>query len=120
MGQIPEAGNPNDRFRIAQLLDLYGGLLTPGQRKATELYFLEDWSLAEIAEEMEITRQGVRNHLLKAEKTLNDTEEKLNCLKRYENQSETLRKAERIAAQLPESTEKNALLALLADLRQNS
>ena len=54
------------------LLDFYGPLLTERQRRAIELSCGEDYSLAEIAESQGISRQGVRDTLMRAEKTLQD------------------------------------------------
>ena len=48
-------------LRITFLLDFYGDMLTEKQREVVECYYNEDLSLAEIAEEKGITRQGVRD-----------------------------------------------------------
>ncbi|MBQ7847547.1 MAG: DNA-binding protein, partial [Clostridia bacterium] len=42
------------------LLDFYGELLTERQRELADLYYNDDLSLSEVAEECGITRQGVR------------------------------------------------------------
>lgn len=64
------------------LLDFYGPLLTERQRRAIELSCGEDYSLAEIAESQGISRQGVRDTLMRAEKTLQDLEDKLHLASR--------------------------------------
>ena len=48
-------------LRITFLMDFYGDMLTEKQREVVECYYNEDLSLAEIAEEKGITRQGVRD-----------------------------------------------------------
>ena len=58
------------KIELSMLLDLYKGLLTDKQAETMELYYNEDLSLSEIAENMGITRQGVRDALVKAEKIL--------------------------------------------------
>ena len=58
------------KIELSMLLDLYKGLLTDKQAETMELYYNEDLSLSEIAENMGITRQGVRDALVKAEAAL--------------------------------------------------
>ncbi|MBR6594129.1 MAG: DNA-binding protein [Clostridia bacterium] len=65
------------RFEISALLDTYGALLSARQRDVLDLYYNGDLSLAEIAEDTGITRQGVRDALKKGEAELLDYEEKL-------------------------------------------
>lgn len=72
------------KIELSMLLDLYKGLLTDKQAETMELYYNEDLSLSEIAENMGITRQGVRDALVKAEKILTETEERLGLGKRIE------------------------------------
>lgn len=60
-----------------QLLDAYKALLTRKQREVLELYYEEDFSLAEIAEQLHISRAGVSDHLKRSEKILEDYEKKL-------------------------------------------
>lgn len=71
------------RVELNFLLDFYGPLLTAHRRDLMRLYCDEDLSLQEIANQMEITRQGVSDAIGKARKQLNDYEEKLGLVKRY-------------------------------------
>lgn len=48
-------------YRMAMLFDFYGDVLTPRQKEFYDLYYNEDLSLAEIAENNGITLQGVRD-----------------------------------------------------------
>ena len=66
---------------ISMLLEMYGKLLTDKQQDVTDLYYNQNLSLSEIAEELNITRQGVRKSLIDAENRLFDIEEKLGLLK---------------------------------------
>ncbi len=68
-------------LEIGTLLDFYADLLTENQRQALNLYYNEDFSLSEIAEQQGITRQGVRDTIQKAQTQLFELEKKL-CLSR--------------------------------------
>lgn len=69
-------------LKYASLCDIYGGLLSDKQRSAVEMYYCDDLSLAEIAEHMGITRQGVRDQIKHAEEELDKLEYKLALLKK--------------------------------------
>ncbi len=71
------------RVELNYLLDFYGPLLTEHRREIMRLYCDEDLSLAEIADQLEITRQGVSDAVNKAKKQLSDYESKLGLVKRY-------------------------------------
>ena len=68
-------------IEVSMLLELYGKLLTNTQADTVDLYYNQNLSLGEIAEELNITRQGVRKNLVYAEKKLFDFEGKLGFLK---------------------------------------
>ena len=57
----------NQTYRMTMLFDFYGDILTPRQRELFDLYYNEDLSLAEIAENCGISRQGVRDVIVRAE-----------------------------------------------------
>jgi hypothetical protein len=63
------------------LFDYYGGLLTEKQRQIMELRFAEDLSLAEIAEQLSISRQAVHDAIQRTTQQLFDYEDKLGLLK---------------------------------------
>jgi len=71
------------------LLDFYGELLTEKQREYMELYYSEDFSLAEIAGLGGVTRQGVRDALQRAESALLEFEAKTGLLQRFSEVSKT-------------------------------
>lgn len=70
------------RFFISALLDTYGPLLSDRQRDVLDLYYNGDLSLAEIADNTGITRQGVRDALKKGEGELVQFEDKLAFMKK--------------------------------------
>ena len=68
---------------ISALLDVYGSFLSDKARALTECYYNEDLSLAEIAENEGITRQGVRDQIKRAEAQLVSLEEKCGYCKKF-------------------------------------
>lgn len=70
-------------MEVSLLFDFYGELLKPSGRKAVYLYYNEDLSLAEIADQTGITRQGVRDSIKRCEQQLFDFEKKLGLLARF-------------------------------------
>ena len=70
-------------YRMALLYDFYGDVLTERQKEFYDLYYNEDLSLSEIAENSGITRQGVRDVIVRAEAILTDLEDKTGLIKRF-------------------------------------
>ncbi len=75
------------RVELSYLLDFYGPLLTPHRQDVMRLYCDEDLSQQEIAEQLDITRQGVFDAITKSKRQLNDYEKKLRLVERYRAQS---------------------------------
>ena len=71
-------------LRISVLLDHYGAMLTDKQREVIDLYYNDDLSLAEIAEQEGITRQCVRDNIKRGEAQLLEMEQKLHAARRFE------------------------------------
>ena len=72
----------NDAFSMTLLFDYYGELLTDKQKTYFDLYYNQDFSLAEIAEEEGISRQGVHDTLVRTEAALRNFEEKTGMVAR--------------------------------------
>ena len=70
-------------LKLASLLDFYGEVLSERKQAVLSLYYNEDLSLAEIAEDIGISRQGVRELIKKAEEELIFLEEKLGLEKKF-------------------------------------
>ena len=75
----------SDTYYMTMLYDFYGNLLTDKQKDLFDLYYNEDLSLSEIADNVGISRQGVRDGVMRSEKLLRDTEDRLGLVKRYSN-----------------------------------
>lgn len=73
----------NQTYRMTMLFDFYGEVLTPRQKAFFDLYYNEDLSLAEIAENYGISRQGVRDVIVRAEAIMTDLEDKTGLMKRF-------------------------------------
>ena len=81
----------NQTFRMTMLFDFYGELLTERQKEFYELYYDEDLSLSEIAENYGISRQGVRDVIVRAEAYMTEIEDKTG-LERIEAATDELRR----------------------------
>ena len=71
-----------DALEMTLLFDYYGDLLTERQRMCVDLRHNQDLSLTEIAEELNVSRQGVYDNLSRAEALLRNMEEKTGCVRR--------------------------------------
>lgn len=71
-------------LKVAELLDIYGNLLNEKQRTSLEFYYYDDLSLSEIAENIGVSRQGVRDVIKRAESFLFFAEQELKLLEKRE------------------------------------
>lgn len=81
-----------------ELLDIYKGLLTEKQVEAMEYYYDQDYSLSEISEIMDISRQGVRDFIKRGEAVMDEMEAKLNLVGIFRKVSEIERSAKELKA----------------------
>ncbi len=79
--------------KINLYYDFYGALLTNRQQQLIELYYGENWSLAEISQEIQISRQAVYDTLKRAVQTLQKYEAKLRLVAKAQQQQVLLKKA---------------------------
>ncbi|AHI56313.1 putative DNA-binding protein [Listeria ivanovii] len=70
--------------RMNLLFDFYQELLTAKQKAYVSFYYLDDYSLGEIAEEFEVSRQAIYDNIKRTEESLEKYEEKLGMLKKYQ------------------------------------
>ncbi|MEG0822888.1 MAG: YlxM family DNA-binding protein [Erysipelotrichaceae bacterium] len=97
--------------KINELLDWYASLLTDKQVCVMNMYFKEDYSLAEIAENLEISRAAVSDQIKRTNKLLEDYEEKLKLVEKYKNRKEIYDKMKHI--------ENEELIKLVESLEEN-
>lgn len=74
----------NQAYRMSMLYDFYGELLTDRQKEFFDFYYNDDLSLSEIAENAGISRQGVRDVIVRAEAQMEDIEDKTGLIRRFE------------------------------------
>ena len=96
----------NQAYRMAMLFDFYGDVLTDRQKEFYDLYYNEDLSLGEIAENYNITRQGVRDVIVRAEAILTDLEDKTGLIKRFHTMTGQLKQVREDAQRLTELSAK--------------
>ncbi|NLY73686.1 MAG: YlxM family DNA-binding protein [Firmicutes bacterium] len=105
--------------RTGLLYDFYGGLLTEKQQRVMELYFLENWSLAEIADAEGVSRQAVHDLLQRSEKIIEDFEAKLGLLERYSRQQTLLTAIkDRLQTILNQTAESNPIKPELLQIKE--
>ncbi len=90
----------NQTYRMTMLFDFYGELLTERQKEFFDLYYNEDLSLAEIAENSGISRQGVRDVIVRAESVMQEVEDKTGLIRRYAQMQTHIAAIEDAAAEI--------------------
>ena len=83
----------------SELLDIYSALLTPKQVEAMEYYYYSDYSRGEISELMDISRQGVRDFIKRAEGIIDETEAKLHLVEKFRAAALIAKDAEKIVSE---------------------
>ena len=91
-------------YRMTMLFDFYGDVLTDRQKEFYDLYYNEDLSLGEIAENYGITRQGVRDVIVRAEAILTELEDKTRLIKRFHTMRAQLEQLHQDACRMVELT----------------
>ncbi|MCM3767943.1 putative DNA-binding protein [Neobacillus niacini] len=100
--------------RMNYLYDFYHSLLTPKQQSYMSLYYLDDYSLGEIAEEYDVSRQAVYDNIKRTEAMLEEYEEKLLLFQKFQQRSRLLRDFKDLLSE--ETPSKQAILELVAEL----
>lgn len=102
-------------IEVSLLFDFYGELLKPSGKKAINLYYNEDLSLAEVAAEMGITRQGVRDNIKRSEQQLFEFEEKLGLYRQFSTLEQGLDEISALALEIKKLSQ-DTKITELADI----
>lgn len=105
---------------VSLLLDFYGELLKPAVRQMIDLYYNDDLSLAEAAEQTGITRQGVRDSIKRGEQQLFDFERKLGLMQRFRELEHGLDEIAETARQITAHSTDNNITALAERITQTA
>jgi predicted DNA-binding protein YlxM (UPF0122 family) len=102
--------------RLNYLFDFYQSLLTPKQKSYMSLYYLDDFSLGEIAEEYNVSRQAVYDNIKRTEAMLEQYEEKLLLFRKFQKRQELMTKLREYSAKTDKNAEIDSLLNELEKL----
>jgi hypothetical protein len=89
-------------LRVGLLFDFYGALLTAKQQRCLEMHYQNDLSLAEIADEFAVSRQAVHDILRRSEQILEEYEQKLQLVERYQWEQQKLQQVYQLIEAVPE------------------
>ena len=100
-------------LEIAMLLDFYGDMLTDKQQDVIDLYYNQDLSLGEIADEVGISRQGVRDSIKRGEAVLLEMEGRLGFLKNYRASQQVYQKVTALAQEIIDINRKQSNIGII-------
>lgn len=109
---------------IGVLFDFYGKLLSSRQFSIIELFYIHDLSLAEIGEELDITRQAVYDTLKRTEKKLYEYERNLGLVNEFKKNSLDIKSIIEISKKIifalkdNENIEKESILIKIEEIEQ--
>jgi len=83
-------------IELSRLYDRYGGLLSEKSKKIVESYVVYDMSLGETAAETGLSRQGVRDVLIRSHEKLKKIDEVLNLVEGFDLINESVDKIEKV------------------------
>jgi predicted DNA-binding protein YlxM (UPF0122 family) len=102
--------------RMNYLYDFYQMLLTPKQQSYMSLYYLDDYSLGEIAEEYDVSRQAVYDNIKRTEVMLEEYEEKLLLFQKFQERIKLLTHVKELLKE--ETLSKQSLLEAVTELEK--
>ncbi len=104
-------------FDTVLLFDTYSGLLTQKQQRLCDMYYNQDYSLSEIAEIEDTTRQAVRDGIAKARQKLNFFEQ---CVRLNSRREKTIESLERARVLCTEKSDVRQLIDELLNIWESS
>lgn len=97
--------------RMNYLFDFYQVLLTPKQQRYMNMYYAEDYSLGEISELSDVSRQAIYDNIKRTEEVLETYEAQLQLYSKFKQRNKLLDQLER-------STENENRLNLIYQLKE--
>lgn len=104
------------KVQLSWYLAFYGEMLTENQREIAHLYFEEDYSLAEIAQQLSVSRQSIHDTVNRVEKTLTEFENKLGLATRFERLETGLKKCSELLGKIESKGESAMHLQKVKDM----
>lgn len=98
-----------EKVEQAYLYDFYGELLNEHQRRIYEDFVFNDLSLAEIAQEEGISRQGVHDMVKRCTKTLEGYEEKLHLIAKFQKAKQNVEKIHHLTQEFNETHDESIM-----------
>ncbi len=89
-------------YELSILYDFYGELLGDHKKQIFEDYVLNDLSLAEIADNAGISRQGVHDLIKRCTKALREYEERLHLVQKFELTKQMVEEIRQISGEIRE------------------
>jgi uncharacterized protein len=102
--------------RMNYLYDFYHSLLTPKQQSYMSLYYLDDFSLGEIAEEYNVSRQAVYDNIKRTETMLEEYEEKLLLFQKFQERNKLIQSLKDLTGE--ENLSRTAIAQAVAELEK--
>ncbi len=104
--------------RMNYLFDFYQVLLTPKQRNYMALYYLDDYSLGEIAEEFDVSRQAVYDNIKRTEAMLEEYESKLHLFEKFRQKSELVNQLSDLLSKRLDKEKDKEIFHILGKLKE--
>ena len=105
--------------RVNDLFEFYSPLLTKKQFEYMQLYYADDYSLGEIADDFSVSRQAVYDNIKRTEKALEDYEQKLHLYAEFKSRNRQADRIQRyVKEHYPIDHELNHLVAHMENLEE--
>ncbi|HLO12331.1 MAG TPA: putative DNA-binding protein [Pseudoneobacillus sp.] len=102
--------------RMNYLYDFYHSLLTPKQQSYMSLYYLDDYSLGEIADEYNVSRQAVYDNIKRTETMLEEYEDRLLLFQKFQERSKLIQALKDLSEE--EILSRSAIAEAVAELEK--
>lgn len=103
-------------LRFNELYDFYQSLLTEKQHSYMSLYYLDDYSLSEIAEACNVSRQAVYDNIKRAEQLMEYYEGKLHLYEKYKRRKQLIQQLQQLANDDEDKSQLNEVILALEQL----